>query len=115
MTKINFDNGTYFSEKNIWFSNTAKKPVNTSEYDRPLLASNRSGIDNMYLVFQKQSAKNMYESKIINQGDLVRDVWVEKNFGSDADIEEKKPFIKVKQSVVYWPGKHGKSAEDLNI
>ena len=51
LLKINFDNGTYFSERNIWFSDTKKKPVNVSEYKAPLLASNRSGIDNMYLVF----------------------------------------------------------------
>lgn len=40
---------------------------------------------------------------------------METNFGSDADIEAKKPFIKVKQSVVYWPGSTGKKAEDANI
>ena len=91
------------------------KPVNTSEYDAPLLASNRSGIENMFLVFQKQAAKDLYEAKIINQGDLLKDVWIETNFGSDADIEAKKPFIKVKQSVVYWPGSSGKKAEDANI
>ena len=47
MSEYNFDDGTYFSERNIWFSSSNYKPVNTSEYDRPVLASNRSGIDNL--------------------------------------------------------------------
>ena len=47
ISKLNFDDGTYFSERNIWFSSSSNEAINTSEYDRPILASNRSGIQNL--------------------------------------------------------------------
>ena len=61
MTGINFDDGSYYSSDNIWFSNYKYKPVDFKEYDRPLLASNRSAIGNLKLVFQSAALKDKFE------------------------------------------------------
>ena len=116
MTGINFDDGSYYSSDNIWFSNYKYKPVDFKEYDRPLLASNRSAIGNLKLVFQSAALKDKFEAKIASQGPLLKDVWIGSNYGDRDDaFADNSGFLNVKQSVVYWAGDNGKAPEEIGI
>lgn len=116
MTGINFDDGTYYSEDNIWFSSSKYKPVDFGSYTRPLLASNRSSIGNLKLVFQSSALKDKYESKIASQGPLLKDVWISDKFGDNEEAFDKNSkYLNIKQSVVYWAGDNGLPPEDIGI
>ena len=68
-----------------------------SEYDRPIMASNRSYIKNLQMVFQSQALKDQYETKIANQGDLLKEVWLSKYYGPNADaLADNGKYIRIK-------------------
>lgn len=48
---MNFDDGSYFSDKNFWFNSYKYETLNIRQYDRPILASNRSEIGDLQIVF----------------------------------------------------------------
>lgn len=100
---INFDDGTYYSEDNIWFQSYGYKPIDINEYKRPILASNRSAIGNLKLIFQSSAIKDKFETKIVNQGPMLKNVWLNSKLGDrDGAFEDNSKYLRIKQSVVYW-------------
>lgn len=58
--------------------------------------------------------KSTWENKISKQGPLLQETWIADNYGKNFEFENAE-YLRVKQSVVYWPGTKGKSVKELNI
>ena len=62
--KVDFDDGSYYSDSNVWFNNYNYEPVNVEDYHQPIKASDHKKFGNLQILFQSAAMKATWENKI---------------------------------------------------
>ena len=45
--EVNFDDGSYYSDSNVWFNNYKYEPIDINDYDQPIRASDHKKFGSM--------------------------------------------------------------------